>query len=161
MGLVSNANAQQGGNFAIKGGLNLATLVGDDVEDVDARTSFHVGGAFELKLSEAFSLQPEFLYSSQGIKDGDTQLKLGYANIPFMAKYYVAKGFSIQAGPQVGFLLTADAEGELFGVEFSGDVSEFYKKVDVGANLGLGYRLPMGLFFDFRYNIGFTTIDEC
>ena len=115
---IASINAQE---FGAKAGVNFASLNGD--EDFDGRTSFFVGGVVEFEISESFSLQPELLYSSQGAKssfseegfDIESTIKLDYLNIPIMAKYYVTEGFSIEAGPQIGFLLSAKAEYEADG----------------------------------------------
>ena len=69
-----------------------------------------------------------------------------------MAKYYVAKGLSIEAGPQIGYLFSAKNE--------SVDVKDSFKKIDFGANVGLGYKLENGLNFGVRYNLGLSNINN-
>jgi hypothetical protein len=73
-----------------------------------------------------------------------------------MAKYYVAEGFSIEAGPQVGFLMSAKAKAE--GEEE--DLKDFVKGIDFGFNLGLGYKMESGLNFAARYNLGLSNIND-
>ncbi len=62
-------------------------------------------------ISEKFAFQPELLYSAQGSdyddEDFSGSVKADYLNVPLMAKYYVGEGFSLEAGPQVGLLLSA------------------------------------------------------
>lgn len=82
-----------------KAGVNFASMGDDQTEDLNRRTSFHVGVLVEIPISEKFAIQPELLYSSQGykIEEVDTYLdlksvykdvdKLDYINIPIMAKY--------------------------------------------------------------------------
>ena len=147
----ATVNAQ---NFHIgaKAGLNLTSLSGD-FESAKAKTSFHFGGMVEIPILDKLSVQPELLYSSQGAKskfDSDDIIKLNYVTVPIMAKYYVWELLSVEAGPQVGFLLTAEREddGQLE------DLKDITKSVDIGVNLGLGYKLPMGLNFGLRYNFG-------
>jgi hypothetical protein len=155
-------NAQEV-TFGVKAGLNLASIAGDDTDGLDSRTSFHVGGVAEISISEKFSVQPELLYSAQGAKytesDGyDGEFKLDYINLPIMAKYYVADGFSLEAGPQVGFLLSA--KDEYTSPEDSGtdDLKDFVKGIDFGLNFGVGYKLDSGLNFGARYNLGLSNI---
>ncbi len=156
---VAGVHAQSSG-FGVKGGVNFASLNGDDIKNAETRTSFHVGGVYEIKISNAFSVQPEFLYSSQGYKgEGDFQFQANYLNVPLMGKFYVAKGLSLQAGPQVGLLIYAHEKSVLLGVELDNDVKDNYKDIDYGVNFGLGYTLPSGLFFDARYNLGLSAID--
>ena len=141
--------------FGAKAGLNLATLAGD-AENVSMKPGFHVGGMAEIAFNEKFSVQPEVMYSLQGAKvDGgfDGEFNLSYINLPVMAKYYVAEGFSIEAGPQVGFLIDAKskADGESF------DEKEFTSSIDFGVNFGAGYKLDNGLNFSARYNVGLAN----
>jgi len=61
----TNVNAQDI-NFGAKAGVNFASLTGDETDDLDMRTSLHVGIVSEIVISETFSFQPELLYSAQG-----------------------------------------------------------------------------------------------
>lgn len=168
-----SANAQEV-QFGAKAGVNFATVTGDETEDVSGRTAFHVGAVAEIKISDKFSFQPELLYSAQGVKEdysenfGGTEIKIeetikyDYLNIPLMAKYYVAEGFSIEAGPQVGFLMSAkyEAEASSAGVSESEtiDLKDETSGIDFGLNFGLGYKLESGLNFGARYNLGLSNI---
>ncbi|WAC03840.1 porin family protein [Lacinutrix neustonica] len=94
----------------------------------------------------------------------ETKTKLDYLNLPIMAKYYVAEGLSIEAGPQVGFLISAKSEVEATSEGESasdeGDVKDSFKSIDFGAGVGLGYKLESGLNFSARYNLGLANIAE-
>ena len=147
---VSFANAQdkKGGSsdmkFGVKAGLNNSNYTGD--ADSDAATSFYVGGLVDFAVSEKFHVQPELLYSVEGA-DEDS---MTFLRLPIMAKYYVADGFSLQAGPEFAFKIAA--ENEL--------TDEFSKSLDYGLGLGAGYELESGLFFDARYNLGLANISD-
>lgn len=147
-------------SFGLKGGLNFSLITGDDTDDFDGKVSFHVGTVVEFPISEKFSIQPELLYSEQGDKgtfDGmEIKFKLDYLNLPLMAKYYVADRFSLEAGPQIGFLLSAEAEGD--GVTV--DIKDIFKGIDFGLGFGLGYKLENGLNFSGRFNVGLSNIVE-
>lgn len=39
-------------------------------------------------------------------------------------------------------------------------MKDYYKSVDFGVGLGLAYDLPMGLFFNARYNLGLSKVQE-
>ncbi len=121
--------------------------------DLDSRTSFHLGLIGEIMVAENFSVQPEVFYSAQGAKSDDVTLQLDYVSVPIMAKYFVAEGLSLEAGPQVAFNVKAqwEMDGETEDID---DV----ESVNFGAGLGLGYQLPQGIFFQARYNLGFSEI---
>ncbi|MDG1779007.1 MAG: porin family protein [Flavobacteriaceae bacterium] len=150
--------------FGAKAGLNFASLTGDDAEDIDGRTSLHLGATAEFSLSETFSIQPELLYSGQGFtaneSDVDITGKMDYINLPIMAKFYAAEGLSLEIGPQIGFLLSAKAEGKSEGNSVSIDFKDESKSVDFGANFGIGYKLDSGINFGFRYNLGLISVSE-
>ncbi len=158
------ANAQDI-NFGVKAGVNFASLNGGEL-DYNSRTSFHVGGVAEFKLSDKFSLQPELVYSAQGAKrsdnmegtDVDYTLKLDYLNIPVMAKFYVAEGLSLEAGPQMGIKLAAEAKAEANGMSETEDFKDEVESIDFGLNFGAGYKLENGLNFGLRYNLGLSDI---
>ena len=147
----SFANAQDT-KFGAKVALNIATLTGD-VGDASSLVGFQIGAFAEFKISQKFAIQPELMYSTQGASsDSGGDLKLDYINIPVMAKYYVAKSFSLEAGPQIGFLVSAKADGE--------DVKDFVKSTDFSFNLGAGYDFTEKLSAGLRYNFGLSNIDD-
>ncbi len=168
---IYSVNSQES-HFGVKAGVNFASIGGDDTEDADGRTSFHVGVLAELMFTDQFGIQPEVLYSSQGAKAEDSEsgftakgeLKLDYINVPILAKYIFSPGFSAHLGPQIGFLTNAEFEyEESFGGEtISGteDVKEFMNDIDFGLAGGLGYKLDMGLFFNARYVLGISDIND-
>ncbi|SDS94060.1 porin family protein [Winogradskyella sediminis] len=156
----TSVNAQEV-TFGAKAGLNLASISGDETDDLDGRTAFHLGAVAEISISEKFSVQPELLYSIQGAKfeeDGyEETLKYDYLNLPIMAKYYVAEGFSLEAGPQIGFLLSSKYEAEFDGESEEVD-NDDASSIDFGLNFGVGYKMDSGLNFGVRYNLGLSNI---
>ncbi|WP_337968724.1 porin family protein [uncultured Flavobacterium sp.] len=147
----TNVNAQKI-HFGAKGGLNFANISGDNTKGIDVVTSFNFGILSEIPISDKFSFQPELMYSGQGYSFNDNTVALSYLNVPLMGKYYLTKGFSVEAGPQIGFLLAAKNEKV--------NVKESFNTVDFGVNFGLGYKLENGLNFGVRYNLGLTDINN-
>lgn len=150
-------------NFGAKAGVNFSDITGEEVDSFSGRTSLHVGVIAEIMVSDMFAVQPELVYSSQGSDYEDTEdgfdysgtVKLDYLNVPVMAKLYVGEGgFSVEAGPQVGILLSAKddyGDGEIDLKE-----EEVVKSTDFGVNFGLGYKMENGLNFGARYNLGLS-----
>ncbi|WP_299124744.1 porin family protein [uncultured Winogradskyella sp.] len=160
---IAVVNAQV--TFGAKAGVNLSDITGEMVDSFDGRTSLFFGAVAEIEISEQFSFQPELLFSSQGsdykeIFDGESfegTVKVNYLNVPLMAKYYLVEGFSVEAGPQIGFLLSAKDE---YGDQ-EDDIKDSIKSTDFGINFGLGYKLDNGLNFSARYNFGLSdNIDD-
>ncbi|KUJ61823.1 hypothetical protein AR687_11445 [Flavobacteriaceae bacterium CRH] len=141
------ANAQKT-RFGVKGGLNIATIGGED--RANALIGFQLGGFAEVKVWKKLYIQPELLFSAQGGKfDGyntqrDYTVNLNYINVPVLAKYYITKQFTVEAGPQLGFLVSSD--------------DRFREKtVDAGFNLGAGYNFTDNFSVGIRYTIGLTS----
>lgn len=163
---ISGAYAQL--SYGIKAGLNIASLnaSGDD-GDVSSQAGFYGGAFVNFSVAEKFSIQPELLYSMQGAKLGEGEVegvtvsakqKLDYLNLPVMAQYQVADGLYLEAGPQLGFLLSAETTVEGNGVKNTVDSKDAFKSIDFGLGFGAGYKLPIGLGINARYNLGLANI---
>jgi len=141
------ANAQKT-RFGVKGGLNIATIGGAD--EANALVGFQLGGFAEINVWKKLYIQPELLFSAQGAKyayygQRDITVNLNYINIPVLAKYYITKEFSVEAGPQLGFLVSSNnIENE--------------KSVDAGFNLGAGYNFTDNFSVGIRYTIGLSNV---
>jgi long-subunit fatty acid transport protein len=158
--------------FGLKTGLNISNITGD-IEGSSSKAGIFLGGVAEIKISDKFSFQPELLYSSVGNKnvvydydyEGDKlegKINLSYLNIPLMAKLYVADKFSLEAGPQLGFLLSAKAKGTYTyeGDSESGteDIKDGYNGVDFGFNFGTSYDFTDNISAGVRYTVGLSNI---
>lgn len=163
---ISYVNAQEI-SYGLKAGLNYSNLrfSDGDMDSFDPRLSFHVGGVAEIAFSDKFSIQPELLYSSLGstidvsglaLRSSDEKYvyQFDYLTLPVMAKYYVAEGFSLEAGPQLGLLLSAKAkyDGE------SADMKDNFNSIDFAVGLGAGYKMENGISFGVRYALGLSNI---
>ncbi|MDG3582355.1 porin family protein [Galbibacter pacificus] len=122
LGTAITMNAQEF-YFGLKGGTSLSTISGENkLMSNNYRTGLYGGVFAEVVMSEKISIQPEVLYSmlgshetykqflANGVLSNEITIKLRYIDVPVMVKYRVYKGLSVQAGPQVSFLL--DSQGE-------------------------------------------------
>ncbi len=160
--------------LGVKAGLNISNLTFDENELKSSdKTGFTAGLMAEIPLTKSFSVQPELLFSQQGMKlsysDPEVQnshykstIALNYLNIPIMLKYYVAKGFSLQAGPQVGILLKANNkyQDNFLGYDNHDkmDLKDYSNGVDASVNFGLGYQFQNKFYADVRYNMSYTDV---
>jgi hypothetical protein len=139
--------------FGVKGGLNVASL--SDVNG-SSKISGHIGGFANFKFTN-WAIQPELLFSGQGAQDvglTDAKWALSYINIPVLFQYYFIPQFYAEAGPQMGFLLSAKSKDEGVSV----DIKDAFKTVDIGTAIGAGYKFPIGVGVYARYNFGFTDL---
>ncbi len=162
--MIGTANAQHGSAhsaFGIKGGANFYNLNSDPDNDAKTLVGFNAGVLGHIHLSKMFAFQPEVVYSSQGARvelpGDDAKIKLGYINVPMMVQYMFDNGFRIEAGPQVGFLISG--KQEIGNAKI--DIKDNLSNVDFGVGAGLSYVHPKsGLGIDARYNLGLTNIAE-
>jgi len=160
-----NASSSTGISFGVKGGVNFATVTGDNFDSPDSRTSFHVGVLAEFPLTDAFSIQAEALYSGQGFKSDITapgfsekaEYQLDYINVPVLAKIYLTDGLSVEVGPQFSFKVNeeADADPNNNAGDFDLDEAESFDFAVAG---GLTFQTKMGFFATGRYTYGLTDI---
>ena len=153
---MTSMNAQ---TFGVKAGLNMANYAGSDVSGTASKIGANVGVFARFEISDEFTFQPELSFSMQGAQDKDDskyKTNANYINLPLMAKYEVADGFRLVAGPQIGFLMSA----KFTDGDNSTDIKDGFKSVDFGLGLGAEYELESGLFFDARYNLGLTSLDD-
>ncbi len=122
-----NVNAQEG--FFGKVGLSNVTAKVDvlGVNVSDSELGFLVGVGYNFEVSDTFEVEPSVLYSL--VSD------LNSLYVPIMAKYKVADEFTIQAGPQINYLLEDMPMGE-FGLDLA---------------FGVGYNFTEQIFADARY----------
>lgn len=153
VGTVSAQNI----NIGTKIGLNSYTINNGSNSDFDSRIGIHAGLLGHIHLNNDFALQPEIVYSMQGAKSGNSELKLDYINIPVLVQYMFDNGFRLQAGPQLDFLMNAKAENN----GSSSDLKDEFKSVDAALSFGVGYVHPPTSFgIDARYNLGINDISE-
>lgn len=154
-------------NFGIKAGVNYSDLYGDFSEPFNAQPSFEAGFFAEFPVWKKFSFHPEILYSSRRIsfefqdpannggppREGEVKNNAHNLIIPLITRYNFSDSFSLELGPQIGFLLntTAKFDGDQFSS--SGDF-----KFDIGPTLGVGYDQGDRFKFQLRYFIGLSDL---
>lgn len=153
------AKAQVKAHFGLKAGMNASELhkKGDNA---DTKIGFHVGGLAHIHGNSNWAFQPEVMYSLEGAKyeaaGVKTSTNLSYINVPLLAQYMFDNGFRIEAGPQIGFLMSAKSKTGSTNT----DIKDDYKSTAISLPVGVGYLTTTGLGFDARYNFGLTDLNE-
>lgn len=178
--------------FGAKAGLNISSLRGDYPQGVDKKPAigFHIGGFAQYDINEQLAIQPELLFSMQGVITELVQedfsltqtYRLNYFNLALMGKYKVIDKLSVEFGPQIGYTLSAkskwdykDAEDSSrnetitvdllneIAFDFQGETIEGQGRInrfDLGLNLGASYDLNKNMFVQARYNFGIVVVDN-
>lgn len=157
-GLTGVARAQSNISLGLKAGPSYGSFVGKDASDQDGLFGFHAGIFANFGLSKMLAFQPELLYSQKGSKIAnvtDFRTRLAYLDVP-LAFHINADGLFFEAGPQVGFLLSAKSEVGNAAV----DVKSATNGVDFGYLAGLGYQRKTGPGIGLRYNGGLTNLPK-
>jgi hypothetical protein len=149
--------------YGVKAGVNLANVAGD-VEGNKMKIGFNAGAFAKVSLTEAISLQPELLLSTQGAKEKgsfeginyEVKNNVTYLNIPVLAQYNTASGFYGETGPQFGFLLSAKAKSD----EGKQDIKDGLKKFDLSWAFGVGYLTQSNVGVNVRYNLGLSNMSD-
>jgi len=147
-------------------GFNFATVSKGDLNRApDARTGIYIGVHYEIPIIEdVFSIQPELIYSQQGFEkryetdEGRKKsiYKIDYINVPIIGRYYVVRGFSLEAGPQISFKMSEQFKRDITDTEEL-TLNEA-KNIDFGIIAGLTFQFESGFFINGRYNRGFSEI---
>ena len=157
-----SAKAQfEPGTFSLqpKVGFELTSISGDGSK---FKPGFTAGLEGQYQINNWFGLSAGVHYAMGGckIKDVDSKFNMNYVNIPVMAKFYVTKGLSLNAGLQLGFMTSA----KLTDVQLIGgpkqdvDIKELCNKTDFSIPLSIAYEFENGLSFEARYNAGVTNV---
>jgi len=164
---------QTSGSFFItpKVGLNIANI---SKLEGDVRLGMNLGVSGEYMVNSLIGIEGGVFYSMQGTSFKITQgveldLNNDYINVPIFLKVYVADGFNIFAGPQFGYLISSKMKANTGSnlidqlvnvIGNSWDFSEYEKKFDFSAVIGIGYQFEMGLSISANYNIGLTKVTD-
>ncbi len=164
-------------SYGLKAGVNYGAT---KTTDADYNASFNpvlgpaVGVFAQIGLGEYFAIQPELQYFPSGSKqvddyyftpyddgiDYDVKNSVNYFNIPIMAQYMFTEGLALEAGPYVGFLLSAKSKGTVGGVDVDEDTKDGFESMDYGVGVGAAYALDNGVFFNLRYYLGLADLHK-
>jgi hypothetical protein len=184
--IPSVATAQRAGDITIgvMAGVNYAT-VSQDPQATEVDFGYKAGllaGAFlGYQVTDAFSIEPQALYSQKGAKVTGTgsnsslegSVRINYIEVPVLAKLWFPMASSqmkpfVFVGPEVSFKVGCTAEGEILAVTGSRDCDETngeikLKSTDFGVTGGAGIQFYAGtnvVRIDARYTWGLTDIND-
>jgi len=144
--------------FGIKAGAQNIYWTGNDViAPYHTYSGYYAGAIANFNIhSHLFSLQPEILYSAEGVKFDKGDIKMTFINIPVVVQYGHPPGLYWEAGAQLNILASAKKTGT--GTTTDGDVKKDFKPINVMTILGAGYRFDFGLGLGVRYNYGLINL---
>lgn len=139
--------------FGVKAGFGFSTFLERDFVDISPKPGFYMGGVAEIPaFFDGFYLQPELIIQLQGADIGAENLNLLYLHVPIMGKYHITDEIAVEFGPQIGFLLSDNWDEDISIIDT--------KKVNIGLNVGGGYRLNENFYFNLRLSPGLSNVIE-
>ena len=170
---VCGLSQVRGQDFGVKAGYNYSTFRGEtsSISTIEGLSGFYIGGLVELPISNVLSIQPEFIFSRQGValrqeikgfgfnvSINNADIRLDYLNIPVMAKVNLGPLF-LQGGVQFGFLVSKPKVNRLPNTSlFTLLDKDSYNSFDFGVGVGLGFNFNRRFFAEARYTHSLTNV---
>ncbi len=179
----AQSTQSSGPAFGLLGGVNFQNLTGKDADgsnlDNDIIIGYHIGANVQIPIAPEFYFQPGLLFSTKGGKSTlgpvTSTYSLSYLELPLNFVYkgllgtgYVMVGF----GPYVGYGIMGKAKHEGGSLSYESDIEftntvdagdplteTYFKPLDVGGNVFVGYETAVGLFFQLNAQLGMLNIN--
>lgn len=155
-------------HFGIQAGLGLNGFNGDDAKDVNAGLGLAVGGTMVMPLGSGLAFNPQLLFAYRtSSMEGDlmgasfeatnTDMAL---NMPLLVRYSIMPELFVQAGPELGLLLSSESESDYAGSTTTTDIKSNRKTLEYGLAVGLGYQITPEIAVDLKYNYGLNDYSK-
>ncbi|MBU2928356.1 outer membrane beta-barrel protein [Winogradskyella psychrotolerans] len=145
-------NAQNGGSFGIKGGLNYSAN-GDYFESAstnakhpDRNIGYHIG--LFGKIGNKFYLKPELVYTATKSDYSSDEFSVKKIDAPILVGVRVLGPVSVFAGPSLQYILDTEFEGI--------NIDNVEEDFSIGLNFGIGLSFNT-IGIDLRYERGFSN----
>ena len=141
-------------SFGLKAGANYSNYTHTDFA-TSGLVGFHAGALVRYKITDNFSFQEEFLFSTQGARIKDQlfareNVNVYYVTVPFLLKYKTNFGLYVEAGPQTGLNVKDN----------NTTTGNFAKKLDLAMTGGIGYQTKSGFGIGVRYVAGLSKVGD-
>lgn len=175
--LVFSTSLVMSQGLGVLGGLNLQNITGKDYDgdklENDLKPGFHIGVNYQIPIAPEFYFQPGLLFTTKGAKntegDEDVTINLNYLELPLSLVYKGALGngkIYLGLGPYLAYgiggkMKVGDNEED---ITFKNKVTEddgpgnYFKALDFGGNIFVGYELEQGLFLQLNTQLGMTDL---
>lgn len=174
-GVTAAAQAQI--KFAPEVGLNITTMKtssNSTSSESKSLTGLKAGAFLEFQFSKVVSLEPGIFYSRKGgeyqLFGATTTTTLDYVEVPVNLKFSLPLGIGgrpfAYAGPYFAYGVSGERTvssslGSLSSDVNFGSGSAQTNPLDIGAQVGIGYQLPViGLYARAQYGMGFTNLSN-
>lgn len=169
MALFFTSDAFSQARIGVKGALNIANIKADD-ETGDHLFAPQAGLVVYSNLENALFLQSGLLYTVKGAQEEEAgekiQLMYSFLELPVNVGFQIPVGESIKVGPYVGgfvgYALTGKLKGGGITIDlFDNDlIGGDPKRLDYGANAGLGVHVNNRFIISAQYSHGLANLSD-
>lgn len=157
--------------FGLKGGMNISSVSDDGFDDTKSKIGYYGGVFVNIPANEMFSIQPEVIYNNLGSEvkwtflgnNYSRKLNLNYISVPVMFQFKATPQFHLEAGPEFGFLVSADTKTTRNNSS-SSSITELdkndFNSFNMGVGLGAGFDITKNFGINARYVAGFSDITK-
>ena len=151
--------------FGIKGGMNVSSISDDGYDDTKSKVGYYGGVFVNIPASESFSIQPEIIYNNLGseVKTNlySRKLNLNYITVPVMFQFKATPQFYLEAGPEFGFLVSADSKTTWNNSTSTAELDkDNFNNFNMGVGLGAGFDITKNVGINARYVAGFSDVTK-
>lgn len=155
--------------FGAKAGMNVSSISNDGFDDTKSKVGYYAGITMNVPVSESFSIQPEVLYNNLGAETKGTllgntysrKLNLNYIAVPVMFQFKATPQFHLEAGPEFGFLVSADSKTTWNSSSTTAELDKSdFNNFNLGLGLGLGFDITKNVGLNARYVAGFSDVTK-
>jgi len=156
-------------SFGVHADAGIGGFNGNDAKEIDFGMDFSIGATMVMPLAEKLSLNPQLLFAyraysqTKSFDDGFGETSSIEADgtdmaleVPILFRYDIAPAIFVQAGPQLGYLLSSEMKAGSETV----DVLNERAKFEYGIAIGAGYKISEALAVDLKYNFGLNAVDK-
>lgn len=142
--VIAFSASQAQTKFGLKGGINSSKeRYPEAALSTDSKVGFLVGGFVTIPAGKKMSIQTELLFQTLGGKSMVENMKTTYIQVPVLFKFNANKKVYFEAGPQIGFLLSAKSGAT--------NQKAAYKSTDLQLALGTGFNINKQVSLGLRY----------
>ncbi len=152
-----------------KFGVGLTGFNGDDAKEFDSEFGFEIGGTKMIPLNNIVTFNPQLLFAYRSASmsepyDETNELTFTFTDmaieVPVLFCFHITPAFFLQAGPQLGLLISSKIKAELGDESASDDILDNRAKLEYGLAVGAGFQITENWAVDLKYNYGLNSFDE-